>query len=251
MNEEETLKKRFEELARRSYERGIFENTGFLTPQEQNLFLSVKAQLPPVNARLYSPSPAGIRKIAVFGSEEELGYAWEDPVKVIHIAPRSEKFGEELTHRDYLGSVLALGINRDLTGDIIIRQNHAWIFALYSIVPFICENLLQVRHTPVFCTEAKEDVPELAPRFEVIHENISSERSDLLIACIAGCSRENAKKLIAQEKVFVNGRLLLSVSHRLNEGDEIVVRGFGKYIYDGITSRTRKDRLNISLRKYI
>lgn len=251
MNDDEILKKRFTELAQRAWERGIYERTGFLSPAGQDVFLSARKDFSHVAARLYSPLAAGIRKIAVFGSAEETGYEWDDPICVIHITPRSEKFAEELSHRDYLGSVLALGIDRELTGDIVIRGKEAWLFALEQIVPFICENLVRVRHTNVSCSMVNGDIPELEPRFETMHANIQSGRADLIVAAVTDGSRETAKKLIAAEKVFINGRLLTSSSHRLKSGDEIVVRGSGKYIYDGIVSTTRKDRLNISLRKYI
>lgn len=251
MNSDELLKKRISELARRSFDRGTYENTGFLSPPEQNIFLSLRKEISYVSADLYSPNASGIRKIAVFGSEGELGYEWHCPVQVIHIAPVSAKFAEELSHRDYLGAVLALGIDRELTGDIIIRGKEAWLFALETISEFICENLTQVRRTNVVSRVVQGEVPELEPRFEPLSANIQSERADLIIAAVTGEGRDGAKKLINSEKVFINGLLISSSSHKIRAGDEIVVRGYGKYIYDGISSTTRKERLNITIRKYI
>lgn len=228
----------------------IYTNTRFLTPLEQSLFLSVKNDLS-VRSRLYGGMDSAIRKIAVFGSEEDLGYPFESPIRILHIRPKAEKFAEELSHRDYLGALMGLGIERELTGDIIVRGKEAWLFCLNSIVPFLRESLTQVRRTNVVCEEVSGDVPELKPQFQPLNINVASERMDLLISGAAGTGREEAKKLLKDERVFINGRVASSAGHKLNAGDEIVIRGFGKFIYDGISSTSRKGRLNVMLRKYI
>ena len=250
INEEELLKKRIADLAQQADMQRIYTNTRFLSPLEQSLFLSVKNELP-VQSCLYGGIDSAIRKIAIFGSEEELGYAFEDPIRILHIRPKAEKFAEELSHRDYLGSLMALGIERELTGDIVVRGKEAWVFCLDSIADYLCEQLTQVRHTNVICDRTNGDVPELAPKFQSMQLNIASERMDLVVAAASGTSRDTAKKLLNDEKVFVNGRVITSAGHKINEGDELVIRGFGKFIYDGVSSTSRKGRCNISLRKYI
>ncbi len=249
-NEEELFKNRILDLAMQADAQHIYTNTRFLTPLEQSVFLSMRNQLP-VHAELYGGSESAIRKIAMFGSEEELGYAFDIPIRILHIRPKAEKFAETLSHRDYLGSLMALGIERELTGDIIVRGKEAWVYVMESIASFLCESLTQVRHTNVICEEIEGDAPELKPSFQTIPLNVASERLDLLIAGAAGINREAAKKLLKDDKVFINGRIATSAGHKLNAGDELVIRGYGKYIYDGISSTSRKGRSNIVLRKYI
>ena len=247
---DELLKHRIADLAQQADMQHIYTNTRFLSPLEQSVFLSIKNELP-VRSRLYGGIDSAIRKIAIFGSEEDLGYPFEDSIQILHIRPKAEKFAEELSHRDYLGSLMALGIERELTGDIIVRGKEAWVFCLESIADFLCEQLIQVRHTNVICERTNGDVPELAPKFEPMQLNIASERMDLVVAGASGTSRDAAKKLLNDEKVFVNGRVVSSAGHKINEGDELVIRGFGKFIYDGVSSTSRKGRCNIALRKYI
>lgn len=247
---DELLKRRMMDLAQQADQQHIYTMTRFLSPLEQSLFLSVKNELP-VQSRLYGGIDSAIRKIAVFGSEKDLGYPFEDPIRILHIRPKAEKFAEELSHRDYLGSLMALGIERELTGDIVVRGKEAWVFCLDSIVEFLCEQLTQVRHTNVVCKKTDGEVPELAPRFQSMQLNIASERMDLVVAATSGTSREAAKKLLNDEKVFVNGRVVTSAGHKINEGDELVIRGFGKFLYDGVSSTSRKGRCNVSLRKYL
>ncbi len=250
MTDEELFKNRIFDLATRADTQFIYTYSRFLTPLEQSSLLSMRGELP-VPVTLFGGTESAIRKIAVFGSEDEFGYPFEDPIRILHIRPKSEKFSEELSHRDYLGSLMALGIERELTGDIIVRGKEAWVFCLDSIVSFLCESLSQIRHTNVICEEVEGDVPELAPEFQALHLNTASERIDLIVAGAAGINREAAKKLLADDKVFINGRAVSSAGHKLNEGDELVIRGFGKFIYDGVASTSRKGRCNISLLKYI
>lgn len=250
MTDEQLLKNRIYDLAERADSAGTYTCTGFLSPMEQEIWHAVKKDLP-VGSFLYGGTEAAIRKMAVFGSEELFGYAWEPCVKVLRISPRNERFASECTHRDYLGSLMSLGIDRRVTGDIIVHGKEAWIFVLDSAADFIAENLTNVRRNDVLCEEVSGDVPDLSPRFEDISANIASERLDLIIGAAAGVKREDAKKLLGSERIFVNERLVSSSGHRLKEGDVIVIRGFGKFIYDGVKGTSRKGRLYAALRKYV
>ena len=103
----------------------------------------------------------------------------------------------------------------------------------------------------MICKEVSSDIPELKPSFRPFTANIASERIDLIIAAAAGCNRETASKLLKNEKVFINGKIVSSAGHKLQPRAEIVIRGYGKFIYDGIAGNTKKGRLNIQMRQYI
>lgn len=190
------------------------------------------------------------RKILAAGNEEEAGPA-EPPIRVIAVEPRSRRFAEELTHRDYLGAILGLGIERNMTGDILIRDGQAWFFCLESVADLLTANLEQVRRTAVKATLAAPDIPELQPRYMTLRLNVASERLDAVTAAFAGVSRGQADALFAAEKVFVNGRVTTDKGARLKEGDILTVRGVGKAVYDGIEQETKKHRLWVCLRKRI
>ena len=156
-----------------------------------------------------------------------------------------------LTHRDYLGAVLGLGIDRSLIGDILVRGKHAWFICLSSAADMLVSSLSQVRRTTVIAAASNPDIPELQPRFAPLRFNVASERLDTVVAAFAGLSRGQAEKLFSAEKVFVNGRTVTDKGARLKPGDILSVRGFGKAVYDGVEYETRKNRLWVSLRKYI
>lgn len=249
-NDTTQLRNRLTDLAARAEAQCIYTHSPFLSPEEQAVFLSL-AQTFPIGARLDGGSGSAIRKIAVFGSEADLGYAFESPIRVIRISPRAEKFAAALSHRDYLGALMGLGIDRATTGDIVVRGKEAWLFALDSIAEYIVAHLDQVGRTDVICNCVSDNVPDLAPQFEHISGNVASERLDLILAAAIGGGRESVKRLQKEGRVFLNGQAASSPGHHIKTGDVFVVRGHGKFIYDGISATTRKSRCNISIRKYV
>lgn len=247
--EREFFQKRMHDLSDRANRQQTYTCSNFLTPLEQDLLLSSRDSFFPFY--LNGGSDAAIRKIVVFGNESLFGYSFDDPIRVLQILPKSERFTEELTHRDYLGSLMALGIDRSLTGDILVREKEAYVYVLESIIPFLCENLICVKHTPVICQESDANIPQLELKYETLTGNIASERLDLLVAFLTGNKRDAAKNLLSSQKVFLNGYLKESPGQKVDPGDEITIRGYGKFIYDGIRGESRKGRLFISIRKYI
>lgn len=236
------------DLLRRSEKTGTWQYSGFLSPAEQDELLRCPeaAGFP---FRLWGGYDGAERKILAAGDEAESGPP-ELPVRVVAVRPKSVKYAEELTHRDYLGAVLGLGIERSLVGDILVEEKGAWVVCLGAAAGIIEAGLDQVRRTAVAAETVSADVPELRPKYAPLRLNVSSERLDAVVAAFAGVSRGQAEKLFGAEKVFVNGRMTPDKSARLKEGDILSVRGFGKAVYDGIERETRKNRLWVSLRKY-
>ena len=237
------------DLCRKNEKTGLWQYSAFLSPAEQDDWLSC-AEAAGYSFFLTGGYEGAERKILAAGNEAEQGPP-EVPVSVIAVAPRSERFAEELTHRDYLGAILGLGIERGLIGDIIVRDKRAWFFCLSSAADMITSSLAQVRRTAVSASVTTADVPELQPRYMPLRLNVASERLDAVAAAFAGLSRAQAEKLFSAEKVFVNGRMVTDRSARLKEGDTLSVRGFGKAVYDGIGRETKKNRLWVMLRKLV
>lgn len=237
------------DLCRRSEKTGSWQYSAFLSPAgQEDLIRSGEAA--GFAFQLTGGYENAERKILAAGNEAEMGPP-EPPILVVAVKPKSEKFAEKLTHRDYLGSVLALGIDRSLIGDIIVRDQGAWVFCLSSAAGLITSSLTQVRRTAVRAEVTAADIPELQPQYAALTLNVASERLDAVTAAFTGISRAQADRLFASEKVFVNGRTVTDRSFRLKEGDVLSVRGFGKAIYDGIDHETRKNRYQVRLRKLV
>ncbi len=248
MNNDATLRHLLD-LCRKSVKTGAWQYSAFLSPAEQDDLLRCP-EAAGYSCELTGGYENAERRILAAGNREESGPP-DPPVSVIAVTPKSEKFAEELTHRDYLGAILGLGIERSLIGDILVRGKKAWFFCLTPAAEMLASSLTQVRRTAVTAAIAPPDVPELQPRYETLRLNVASERLDAVTAAFAGISRGQADKLFSAEKVFVNGRAVTDRSGRLKEGDVLSVRGFGKAVYDGIEHETKKNRLRVSLRKLI
>lgn len=158
---------------------------------------------------------------------------------------------ERLSHRDLLGSVLGLGIERDRTGDIILRENEALIFVETYVADFVAANLEKVGRTRVGCavTEDTERFTQAIGVNEII-KTAASERVDAVLSAGLGISRGKASDAVKAGKVFVNWQQITSSSKKLVPGDVVTLRGTGRLKILDFLGKTKKDRLKIKLIKY-
>ncbi|WP_434311083.1 YlmH/Sll1252 family protein [Hominifimenecus sp. rT4P-3] len=251
MDDEQVLRKRFLDLAGKAYRQNNYCYTGFLSLAEQSVLRGMNRELPSSGWRLFGGREGCDRQMAEFGAEEAFGYSGEFPIALLRVFPRQEKFADTLTHRDFLGAILNLGLERDVIGDIIIKEKTAYIFCTESMASFLCENLERVKHTAVICERTEEMPKEAAVKKEERFLLAASERADVVIAALYGKSRSQVLELFRRKQVYINGREMENPSYVLKIGDEVTVRGFGKAIYQGVEGETRKGRSRIRMEVYI
>jgi RNA-binding protein YlmH len=165
-----------------------------------------------------------------------------------------DKFSEELNHRDFLGAVMNLGIERTILGDILVKDSkRAYIFCQDTIADYIMDNLTRIKHTNVKCSilDSDEDIEDLKPKLEDVHCIVQAPRFDGIIAALIKCSRSEAQDLFRTGRVTLNGRVSERNSIVLKDGDIFSVRGHGKYRYCGTGNETRKGRIYVHLKQYI
>ncbi len=239
------------DLQKRAERSGISTFSGFLSLPEQDLFLRNIREYGFHDYRLEGGTEGAERRIAVFSGGGD-GFSLKPPIVILEVTPLNEKYAEELSHRDVLGAMMSLGIDRNLTGDILIRDKTASVICLTKIADFLMENLTKIRHTDVRCT-CLNDAGSLIlqPKFEEIRINVASERLDSIVAGFTGISRSHIESLFSEQRVFLNGRIVQNLSEQPKQGDALTVRGFGKAIYDGISGSSKKGRLYVTLRKYV
>jgi RNA-binding protein YlmH len=248
--EEQRLQKRFCELAEKTYRQNIFSFTDFLGLGEQTLFHQVSHTFHHVKTTLYGGHPSCERLMVRFGDPAEIGYEEAFPIVCLRIGAKAPKFAENLTHRDYLGALVNLGLERSTMGDILVGDKEAYTFCMENIAPFICDNLDRVRHTAVTC-QIVESVPESAlPNLVERSVNVASERLDALIAAVFHLSRSQCLELFRSGKIFVGGRLYENNSGQPKAGELISVRGYGRFLYDGVQAETKKGRRMARVRIY-
>ena len=253
MNEEQILKARLKNLAARAYQQNIYTYSNFLTPAELAILDSIKKDIAFMDFSTFGGAEICERQIVGFGSERLFGYEGIFPICIIKVEPLVEKFADELSHRDFLGAVMNLGIERNIFGDILVKNNkRAYIFCLNSIADFIVENLNKIKHTSVRCSiiSPDEDLEELKPELVDISCIVQAPRFDAIVAALIKCSRSEALNLFKMGKVTLNGRMCERNSMTLRDNDVFSIRGYGKYQYCGSGNETRKGRIYIHVKQY-
>lgn len=158
-----------------------------------------------------------------------------------------------LSHRDYMGSILALGIERDTVGDIVVLEDGALVCTVPHMATFLCAELHTVGRDSVRVRISETLPPDFVPakRTEALSDTVASPRLDCVVAALAHLSREAAQKQIRQKLVDVNYRTAEEDDTVLTDGDVLSVRGVGKFRILSLTQRTRRDRLRLEAEKYI
>ncbi len=248
--EQELLCKRLAELSGNAYYRGFCTYSDFLNLDELNLFYNNYKEIVRSEYKLWGGYEDAERRVICFYEDDSsTNIFW--PVACLKILPANQKFSDKLTHRDYLGAILNLGIERCKIGDILVTENAGFVFCRQEISGFILENLTRIKHTTVTVAIAEEEIDTFKPVMEEIHGTVSSIRLDSILSVAFHTSRSSLTGLIAGGKVFVNSRLIESNSYGLKEGDVVSVRGMGKFIFKETGAQTKKNRYKIMLLKYI
>ena len=249
MQKEEHFRKRIQDLARMAYERDIVTFTDFLDLNEQHIVNSLTRELAGVTHAGFGGYDMSERQITAF-IPDALSYEWEYPICCLHIRPRDGRFAETLTHRDYLGALLNLGIDRSMLGDLLIDESSAYLYCVDHMSQFIIQELTRVRRTAVTVVQSETMEPAVTRNFREIKGTVASVRLDALIALAFQSSRNRMVPLIEGGKVFVNGRMVTSNGCALREGDVISVREHGKFRFAGVISETKKGRCLVSVSRY-
>lgn len=171
------------------------------------------------------------------------------PIRAVKISYNA-KFSSALSHRDFLGSVLGLGIDRNKIGDIILKDDYAVVMADKEITDYIIINLERVSHTKVKCGEIplEEAAAGRAAREDTVI--VSSLRLDAVLSAAFKISRARAVELIASGRAFVNWKCIEAGAKSVAAGDVLTLRGTGRVKIKDIKGKTKKDRLVLNILKY-
>ncbi len=257
--EDRMLEAQIRDRARQCSDRYMITSTNFLDPHGKSIVESLlkTGELGAARCGFYGGYDDAERTLAVFLPE----YIEEDVKEYFAAEPEEEpltvlrvnlkKGSPVLSHRDYLGALMGLGIKRESVGDILVRRDGADIIVLKEMASFISMNMdkagrvrLQFQEIPV----SELIVPEMH-RTEVT-ESVSSLRLDNMLSSAFGLSRGKALEAISAGIVFVNGTTASKPEKKLNEGDKLVLRGKGKAVFKEIKGVSNKGRTIVIIEKY-
>lgn len=250
--DEQIFRKRILEQANMAHNRNICIFSDFLNLNEQNIWHNLKNELPKIKYFTFGGFEEAERKILCFCgndmlSEEDITY----PISCIKIIPVNQKFSDSLSHRDFLGAVLNLGLDRSKIGDILITDNEGYLFAHSGISEFIADQLYKVKHTMIKSQLIDRTDFSYSPRYKEITGTVSSVRLDSILSVAFNTSRSSLTGLIEGGKVYVGGKLILSNSHVLKEKEIVSVRGMGKFVFMGTSYQTKKGRYSVKVLLYV
>ncbi|MBQ7336526.1 MAG: hypothetical protein IJW92_08655 [Clostridia bacterium] len=153
----------------------------------------------------------------------------------------------ELTHRDYLGAVLNLGLERDALGDIAVQnEREAVLFCPRTLAQFLKENLSKVASDTVRCSDYFPDESFTdGRRYRAISDTVASPRLDRVVAALCNCSRDDAQTAIRTGLVEVDFETEERVDFLLTVPATLSVRGVGRFILRSFDGETRKGRLRL------
>jgi len=224
-------------------------HTNFLDPvRAESFYMSLVNQKPyEINVVQYGGYLEAERKVIGFYYEENFDSFDSFPITVLNIN-FNEKFSKAPTHRDYLGGILGLGLERTKIGDIVLMETGAEVYVLNDVANYITENLNKVGRTSVKVTQGKSLIGKSSTGIEK-RITVASMRLDAVLSSGINISRGKAAALIESEKVYVNWKNVKK-THTISPNDVITIRGFGRVSIDSLEGSTKKDRIVLKITVY-
>ena len=248
--EEQLLEKRLIELSNLAFSRDIVTFSDFLNLNELNILHRTPKDQFKARFETYGGYELAERQMVAF-IPDALCYEWSYPFVCIHAVPQYPKYAEKLTHRDVLGALMHLGLDRSKIGDIVLLENDIYIFCSETISDFIMDQFTQIRHTMIR-SSIIEDVSTLKvhPVFEEHDDMVASNRIDAIIARAYHLSRSEAAAYLTAEKVFINGRCITNCNQSCDNGDIVSVRQKGRFVFETDQSLSKKGKLRVRFMIY-
>jgi RNA-binding protein YlmH len=234
--------------AEKAIDAGITVYTEFLDPYQQKSIESILSKENELKLSFFSGYSCGERAIAVLGPQDGTD-DFNPPLNLLQITLKSRS---SLTHRDFLGSLMGLGIKREKIGDIIVKEEMCSVVVMQDIAEYISINLSKVGNTEVHVeVKSLENLIVPEPKVKEIKTTIASLRLDSVASAGYGMSRSKMVEFIKAEKVSLNWEVTNNASKQVKEGDTISIRGKGRVLVKEVGGTTKKGRTGIILEKYI
>lgn len=226
--------------------------TDFLDPRVQNIVSVCLNSINIDNYLFYGGYEGAERSVVVFcprnmpiNYEPELAGFFK--VLKINLMGRGN-----VSHRDYLGSLIGLGIKREKIGDILIKDEHCLVIVADDVADYIRYNLDKVGNIKVELDYVELDSLQAhEPKVKEIKTTVASLRIDSVASAGFGMSRSKVQDYIKAEKVNLNWETITSLTKNVKEGDVITIRGKGRVLIEKVGGTTKKDRISIYLKKFI
>ncbi|HCJ40339.1 MAG TPA: RNA-binding protein [Ruminococcus sp.] len=247
-DDDKRLLSRFLDWTEMAEEKYITKHSAFLDARQCMLCDKVMASVKYENYLLWGGYEGAERKmLCVFPpySDEDIKSSF--PMTAVTFRYRSE---DKLDHRDFLGSLMALGITRDCVGDILVGEGLTSVFVKDTAVRDVM-SVSKIGRVGVKTVEGFAPETLTTPVFREITGTVASLRLDSVLSLALRISREKAAALIKGGTVEISHVRCIQTSKIVEVGEKISARGFGKFFVRSVDGMSHKDRLHITICKYI
>ena len=230
--------------------RNIPANTCFLSPREQEMARFLFGDVPGLS--FFGGYEEAERRMLVYLPDyldEESLYDEDSPMVCLRAA-----FFEEvaLSHRDFLGALMGAGIARETVGDICVGKGCCDFFVTAEIAAYIEQNFLSAGRTRLHLSKIHlRDAAIPEPEVKEIKDTVASLRLDSVISSGFRIGRSLAAQYINAGKAAIDGLPCEKADKPVSEGAKISVRGLGKIKLQTVNGKTKKDRISITIHRYI
>jgi len=175
----------------------------------------------------------------------------DEPVYPIKAITFTYRACDKLTHRDFLGALMALGVTRETIGDILVGEGRAVAFVSDDISKFVFNGIKKIGNVGVTLAEGFcEPLPQVSQK-QAFVDTVASTRLDCVVAAICGISRKEANEKITDGYVSVNSATVIKATVNIKANDKITVRKKGKFEITSCDEHSKKGRIILKYDKYI
>lgn len=236
--------------------KGRIDSTDFLDMYQVSLVESFLKKNKIEQYKLFGGYEDSERKILITYpesyTEEMVQKNYEKFLRVVRIELPEEEHGK-YAHRNYLGGIVKLGLKREKVGDILVANEGADIVVVSDFAEVLekeLPSLTRFENSKISITEIS-NLKKKEIKIENIEIIVLSLRLDNIVSDLARTSRSKASQIIAQERVFINGKNETKVSKQVKLGDIITIRGKGRFIIKDFKGTTRSGRTVVLIEKYV
>lgn len=251
--EERLLLARVLDKLEQARSRGVPAWTHFLSPGERAAVEGLLCAWGRPAHRFFGGFEGAERTVCGFSPDwmepDDLFSGEESPVTALRLTFRE---GAGLTHRDFLGATLGVGITREKLGDLLVAGDHCDILLLKETAPIVLSQLSEVGRWPVKVWEISlEELEVKAPEVKTIRDTVATLRLDAVVSSGFALARAKAAALIESGRVTLNHREVTKPDRAVAEGDVIACKGMGKFVVKEASGLSRKGRIMIVLERYV
>ncbi len=247
-NEERYLSAHISDLAKLSLKTSVPRFSRFLNERERTV-AAATARTENVDPFFYGGYDGAMRTLCGFFEGTYAEKLPKEELFPLCAVTFSFRKSELLSHRDFLGAILGLGLDRSAVGDILVAEDHAVVFCVSSAEELVLGLTVVGRTGVKVCRGIIGGLP--LPKFETMDKTVSSLRLDCIVGACANISRSKSASLIGSGQVSADFSVCLNVSAGVREGEIISIRGFGRFKMSKIVGETKKGKIRVVIDKFV